>query len=394
MKIVVSKSTCGEEPQKTNAQQETEPSRNGEESFRQMREGSQLRYSDPLQFEAQTHKEQPVNDSYHVDGEEAEPTSKDSGKKSKLLRWILIGAAALVGIGIAMFFIMRGIIKPASDRSSAAEAGSGESSTAQQTATYQYTPEPTPFDEFTPEPETEPCVDVIFYRAAQVYSVALKLNAPERIADVTFRFRHSLSGDVALEVKLTPEEIASGTYVSDPFDANEFFYEHMQAYPDTVEEPELMMETMYTIRTSEDVKTIVEVTEVEATPWVNVNYDSEEDVGGIVEMMYGTVYPDCFVVRIEEAKTFPLRVVFGDDPEVLQNGDVLITVSVDGALLTGEFDPTAVYFDEYNGERVFYIVFAVPRPESFPEHGTAEILIRQKLTNHDFIHERRKTITY
>jgi len=79
---------------------------------------------------------------------------------------------------------------------------------------------------------------------------------------------------------------------------------------------------------------------------------------------------------------------------VLNNGDILITISVDGAVLTGEFDPTAVYFDEYEGESVFYVVIAVPRPDSFPEHGTAEIVMRQKLKDHDYIHERTRTITY
>ena len=257
-----------------------------------------------------------------------------------------------------------------------------------------HTPEPTPDPTAEPTPEPTPGVDVLFYRTSQVYSAALQLYVPERIADVTFRFRHSLSGDVAFEVKLTPDEIASGAYVSDPFDANRFLFEHWPENTDTYAEPEVTMETLFTVRTDngDEVFEIESIAEVE--PWVNVNYDSEEDVGGIVEMMYGTVYPDCFVVRIEEAKTFPLRVVFGDDPEVLDNGDVLITISADGEVLTGEFDLTAVYFDEYDGEREFYIVIAVPRPENFPEHGTVEIVMRQKLTDHDYIHVRTKTITY
>ncbi|MBQ6235731.1 MAG: hypothetical protein IJK54_07400, partial [Clostridia bacterium] len=200
--------------------------------------------------------------------------------------------------------------------------------------------------------------------------------------------------DIGPEVTLTPEEIASGIYISDRFDANGFLFEHMPDDADPYTEPEVIMEISFTVRTDDGEETVETECTAEVEPWVGVNYDSEEDVGGIVEMMYGTVYPDCFVVRIEEAKTFPLRVVFGDDPDVLNNGDILITISVDGAVLTGEFDPTAVYFDEYEGERVFYIVFAVPRPDSFPEHGTAEIVMRQKLKDHDYIHERTKTIKY
>ena len=159
-------------------------------------------------------------------------------------------------------------------------------------------------------------------------------------------------------------------------------------------EPEVIMETSFTVRTDNGDETVEIESAAEVEPWVNVNYDSKEDVGGIIEMMYGTVYPDCFVVRIEETKTFPLRVVFGDDPEVLDNGDILITISADGEVLTGEFDPTDVFFDTIDGERVFYVVIAVPRPENFPEHGTTEIVMRQKLADHDYIHERNKTITY
>ena len=327
------------------------------------------------------------------------PRKAKAGKNRSRLRRImlLLAAAGLVILGV--FAPLQPDHDPAEAEAAPAEtARPTETPKASALPTVDPTPAPTsaptPDPTAEPTPEPTPGVDVIFYRASQVYSVALRLQVPERIADVTFRLRHSLSGDVALEAKLTPEEIASGAYVSEPFDANGFLFAHMPDDPDPYAEPELTMETSFTVRTDNGDETFEIENAAEVEPWVNVNYDSEEDVGGIVEMMYGTVYPDCFVVRVEEAKTFPLRVVFGDDPDVLDHGDVLITISADGEVLTGEFDPTDVFFDVYDGERVFYIVFAVPRPESFPEHGTAEIRIRQKLTNHDFIHERKKTITY
>lgn len=322
-------------------------------------------------------------------------SAKAKEDRSRLRRiMLLLAVAGLVTLGIFASLLPEN--NPAEAEAVQTEKTETREPTALPTAvpTDVPTPAPTPEPTAEPTPEPTPGVDVIFYRTSQVYSAALHLYAPERITDVTFRFRHSLSGDVALEVKLTPEEIASGAYVSDPFDANGFLFAHMPENPDPYAEPEVTMETLFTVQTDNGDETFEIESAAEAEPWVNVNYDSEEDVGGIIEMMYGTVYPDCFVVRIEEAKTFPLRVVFGDDPEVLDHGDILITISAGGEVLTGEFDPTAVYFDEYDGERMYYVVIAVPRPESFPEHGTAEILIRQKLTDHDYIHERRKTITY
>ncbi len=105
--------------------------------------------------------------------------------------------------------------------------------------------------------------------------------------------------------------------------------------------------------------------------------------------MYGQVYPNCFVVRIEEAEKDRPQVVFGDDPSVLEGGGVLITVSVDGVLLSGTFDPVAIYADREEDRYVFFPVYAVPLPGDFPPHGTAHIVIRQKLTEHDYVFEKR-----
>lgn len=255
------------------------------------------------------------------------------------------------------------------------------------------TPEPTtePTSEPTPEPTPEPVPDVepIFIRSSQVYYAALDITVPENISDVTFRFRDPITGAVAVETQLTPEEIAEGTYASERFDANGFLYEQMQSYPEPVDEPELVMETTFTFRTDEGVQTVTAESAPEAIPWVGVNFDAEEDVGGILEMMYGTVYPDCFVVRIEEAPRYDLPVMFGDDPDALEAGGVLITITVDGKLLTGEYEPTAFYRSFIDGVVSFYVVYAVPRPADFPEHGTAHVEIRQRLTQTDYLFEKK-----
>ncbi len=254
------------------------------------------------------------------------------------------------------------------------------------------TPEPTP----EPAPEPTPGVEPIFFRTSQVYFAVLKLSVPEKITDASFRLRDPVTNAVAVETHLTSEEIADGIYESDRFDANGFLVEQFQTYPDpdTIGEPELVMDTTFTFRTDAGEETVEIGSAAEAAPWIGVNYDTEEDIGGIVEFMYGTVYPNCFVVRIEEARTADLRVIFGDEPEALEAGDVLITITADGNLLTGEFAPTDL-FRYFDGESfIFNFVYAVPAPDTFPEHGTAQIVIRQKLTRSDYIYEKKTEITY
>lgn len=241
------------------------------------------------------------------------------------------------------------------------------------------TSEPTP--EPTPEPTHEPLpgVDAILIRSSLVYYGTVRFSGTDRITEASMRIGEPNGGETAMEYAFTREEIDSGEYKIEKFDANGFRSEYADA---------LILETTFRYRTASGEETRTERFGAETIPWVNVNYDTEEDIGGILEMMYGEVYPNCFVVRIEEAEKDHPQVIFGDDPSVLEEGGILITVSAEGAMLTGTFEPVAIYAD-FDGDKLcFFPVYAVALPSDFPPHGTAHIVIRQKLVEHDYVFEK------
>ena len=243
----------------------------------------------------------------------------------------------------------------------------------------------------TPEPTAvpEPGADPILIRSSLVFYGIIRFSEPDRIVSAEMRLIDPNIDTIAAEHTFTREEIDAGIYEAERFDANGFAFEHEEAYALIGKEPELVLETTFTYRTAAGEETVTQTTGAEAVPWVNINFDTEEDVGGIVEMMYGTVYPNCFVVRIEEAETDRLQVVFGDDPSALEKGGVLIAVSVDGATLRGTFEPVELYA-AVSGDKTYYFpVYAVPLPEGFPEHGTAHVRIIQRLNDRDYLFEKK-----
>jgi hypothetical protein len=242
------------------------------------------------------------------------------------------------------------------------------------------TPEPTP----DPKPDPAPVLEAVLIRSSMVYYGSVRFSAPERIIEAGMRLWDRSNEVTAREHTFTREEIDSGSFRIEKLDANVFAKELMEQYGSIEHDPELILETTVTFRTQTGEETLTEQIEAEAVPWVGVNFDTEEDVGGVLEWMYGTVYPNRFVVRIEDAPSISMRVVFGDDPAVLEKGDVLITITVDGAVLTGEFKPVEMFA----GRTYYYIVYAVPVPDTFPAHGTAHVGIRQRLTDHDFVFEK------
>lgn len=248
------------------------------------------------------------------------------------------------------------------------------------------TTEPTPIP--TPEPTPEPGADPILIQSSLVFYAAVQFSGTDRIEKAAMRLWDPNIGETAAEHAFTREEIDAGVYRAERFDANGFGFEHGEAYAGVGREPELVLETTVTYRTEAGEETVVKTSEPEIVPWVNVNFDTEEDVGGAVEMMYGTVYPNCFVVRIERTETDRPQVVFGDDPSAIGEGGVLITVSVNGVTLTGVFEPVDMYADVEGDKMYFYPVYAVPLPETFPEHGTAHVQIRQRLTGRAYLFEK------
>lgn len=320
------------------------------------------------------------------------PRKKTEDKRSRRLRRMLIFAAAgLITIGL---------FRPVP---AAAQPGEAEGTAPVQTALPSEHSEPTTLPTAkptlvpTPEPTPEPIpgAEAVFIRSSLVYFGTVRFSVPDRITEAGMRIWDPEFGVTATEHTFTREEIDSGVFTIARYDANGFCMEHSDVYGQVDREPRLTLETTVTYRTETGEETLTENTAAEAVPWVNVNYDTEEDIGGVIEWMYGTVYPNHFVVRIEEVPTDHPRVIFGDDVSMLGNGDTLVTITVDGTMLAGEFDPVDGFGYIYDGEKYYNFVFAVPLPDSFPTHGTACVAIKQKLVDHDFIFEKEPfDITY
>ncbi len=320
--------------------------------------------------------------------------TKTEDRRSRLRRiMLLLAVSGLTVLGILFSRAQKSAADVSPERTAEpgtpnavveATATPGQSEAPALAPTADPTPEPTPEPTAEPEPDADP----ILIQSSLVFYATVRFSEPDRIEKASMRLWDPNIGETAAEHTFTREEIDAGVYAAERFDANGFAYEHGEAYAGIGREPEMVLETTVTYRTETGEETVVKTSEAEVVPWVNVNFDTEEDVGGIIEMMYGTVYPNCFVVRIERTETDHPQVVFGDDPSGIGEGGILITVSVDGMTLTGVFDPVAMYADVEGDRMYFYPVYAVPLPETFPEHGTAHVQIRQRLTGSTYLFEK------
>ena len=277
----------------------------------------------------------------------------------------------------------------------AAQASELPALTAQPTATAtpEATAEPTQAPTATPAPT--PGVDVIYYyHASLVYYAALNISVPDQVTSVSLRLTAPNDENPALEIELTPEEIAKGYYQlragdrDDGFDANAYF-----AYR---EETELTMEIRYTASGDAGQETYVETFDPSVELWIDWRYDSEEDIGGIAEWMYGEIFPNCFVVRLYESTDPEQQLIVGSDAGTLKNGGIAIAISIDGREIPADGSTLySVMFRYPDDDTVFYDYALVrPVPEDFPQHGTATMTLTRRLSGSDAVIVRIKTIEY
>ena len=277
----------------------------------------------------------------------------------------------------------------------AAQASETPALTARPTAavTMEPTAEPTLAPTATPDPVPE--VDVIYYyRASLVYYAALNISVPDRVTSVSLRLTAPDDEDPALEIELTPEEIAGGYYRlrvgdrDDGFDANAYFAYH--------EEADLTMELRYTVSGDAGEKTHDETFAPSEELWIDWRYDSEEDIGGIAEWMYGEIFPNCFVVRLYESTDPEQQLIVGSDAGTLKNGGIAIAISIDGRDIPSEGSTLYSAMYRYtDDDTVFYdYALVIPIPKDFPQHGTATLTLTRRLTDSDAVIVRSKTIEY
>lgn len=277
----------------------------------------------------------------------------------------------------------------------AAQASETPALTARPTAavTMEPTAEPTQAPAATPDPVPE--VDVIYYyRASLVYYAALNISVPDRVTSVSLRLTAPNDEKPALEIELTPEEIAGGYYRlrvgdrDDGFDANAYFAYH--------EEADLTMELRYTVSGDAGEKTHVETFASSEELWIDWRYDSEEDIGGIAEWMYGEIFPNCFVVRLYESTDPEQQLIVGSDAGTLKNGGIAIAISIDGRDIPSEDGTLYSAMYRYTDDDTAFYDYAlvIPVPEDFPQHGTATMTLTRRLTDSDAVIVRSKTIEY
>lgn len=356
----------------------------------------------PPEFPDDSAKEfAPLPDEFNRDWQAKATKEEEPSRMRKVMLY-------LASIGV----VTLGVISPIlgmnrSDPSDAAVIAM-PSATAEAAATPLLTPEPTaqtPADtatsEPTPTPEPTPKVTPIptpgvnvmyYYRSSEVYYTMLTLSVPEQITGVSYRLTAPNAEEPALSVELTQQQIEDRVYQmrigdrDEGFDANAYFANHPEA--------DLMMELTYTIQTDAGEETHTETIAPDVEDWVYWRYDAEDDFVG--EMMFGQLFPGCFVVRIYESLDPDLIISVGSDEETLKNGDVAISVTIDGREIPADMATPYQMMYRYEGDETVYYDYAlvIAIPEDFPQHGTATMTLTRKLLHSDTILIREKTEEY
>ena len=323
-------------------------------------------------------------------------TKEDRSRLRKMM--LMLAAAGLALIGV--FAPLSPDSLPAEAEMVQTEITAGPAKTPEASAvtpTPALTPQPTPTPEPTPEASPIPTPGVTigyYYRASEVYYASLHISVPELVSSVSLRLIAPDVEEPALEIELTPEQIENAIYElrvgdrEEGFDANEFFAHHAEA--------DLTMELTYTVLGEAGEETVIETIEPTVEDWIYWRFDSEDDVGGIAEMMFGDIFPNCFVVRIFDSPNDDLALTVGSDADTLKNGDVTIRVRIDGREIPAEGGRLLRGRYRYEGDDTIYYDYAlvIPIPEDFPQHGTATMTLTRKLTHSDAIIIREKDVEY
>lgn len=253
------------------------------------------------------------------------------------------------------------------------------------------TPEPTP--EPTPAPTSEPTpgVTITYYRRSAVYEAFAYWTMPEQMESVTVRLTDPYMGTI-FEHELTAEEVAFGYYELNHFDLYNYLFTNGFSFDNLPSDydPNPLLEVTYAY--GENGPAGTETAEAAYEMWVNLSYDDPDDD---MSWIWGSYYPDCFVVRIEDRLNYDgLKIYYGEQDK-LSPGDVWVKVTVDGQDIPADTCRLVLEpYEEANGEVYYAYTFVMPRPDTFPEHGTAHLVLTQKLVHYDMTATRERDYTY
>ena len=249
-------------------------------------------------------------------------------------------------------------------------------------------PEPTP----TPEPEPLPDCEPIYFFTHSVSNAIVLLSDPAHTTAVHVSIRDEQVNDSAFEYDLSNEEIAEGKWEETGIDLNDFYVKHAEEYRamETYIKPTLQVSIAY--RTEDGTEgTVVKTAESTDEDYVSVQYFAEN----LIENEW--TYPGCFAASVYDTQIDPL--VFTMDPDhELQPGEIYLSITVNGEPIPEENCYLKRLEDsyEYEGETYtqYTFILVMRRPDSFPAHGTAHVVVRQKLIHYDYIRERENEIEY
>lgn len=159
-------------------------------------------------------------------------------------------------------------------------------------------------------------------------------------------------------------------------------------------EPDPVLEVVYTVRTDAGPETFTEQIEPSDELWISVRYDLKDPEEDFLHYFMGeTTYPDCFVLRIDPSPFGELNVIYGESA-ALRPGDVAVTLTLDGQPIPADTCRLEITSQTYDGQTLYAYAFVMPRPASFPDHGTADVRIMRKLLSFDLAVANTSTLAY
>lgn len=347
----------------------------------------------------QPHELNQVSTEFHEDGAPELPELPDEfnrfPRRTKVreersrLRKIMLYLAAMGLLTIGVFVPAKPTAtSEAEENVPAAQATQGSSDT--ETGAPVLTPSPKP--QPTPEPTVLPDFEPIYFFTHSVSNAIIVLSDPAHTTAVHVEIRDEQVHDSAFAYDLTAEEIAQGVWEETGFDLNDFYVRHAEQYEamNTFIQPELQVSMTY--RTQDGTEgTVQKIADVSSEDYVSIGYFDDS----YLENEW--TFPGCFTASVYDTELDPL--VFTLDPDhALQPGEIFLSITVDGARITEEdcYVKRLVDTYEYEGETFsnYSFILVMRRPDSFPEHGTAHITVRQKLIHYDYIREREQDLDY
>ena len=239
-----------------------------------------------------------------------------------------------------------------------------------------------------PLPDCKP----IYYQTHSVSNAVLMLTDRWHTTAVHVRIWAEQVQDAVLEYDLTESEIASGMWEETGIDLNEFYGKHMAEYEalDAFIPPVLEVTLTYRLQDG-TVGTVQRSQEPKPEDYVFVSYHDD----GAQPNEY--TFPGCFVAEIFDTTNETPPFVTDRDRE-LQPGEIRVGIRLDGEWIPAENYHTERLVDTYEYEGVTYTHYAhllvIRRPDSFPAHGTATVVIEQRFLNFDYWTTKETPFTY